>query len=247
MGTILENTAYEMSMAVTCYDVDRYNRLKISALMKLHQEVGERHITAFGITSEELRNIYDIAFIFTRVRIKIHRLPKAEERITVRTWCSELKGVRFMRNYQLISENGEMLTESKGEVAAIKLSDRSIVRPRDQEAFNCFLYNFDLDNSCEKPSKLSVLHDGGSWFKRPVRFSDLDYNGHMNNTVYADVVFDHLPKEALQKPVTEFQINFLNEALVGETVLVGVNQTESGYEVSGCVGEKHCFSSKVSY
>lgn len=246
MGLILEGTAYEWDIKIPCYDVDRYDRLRISALLKIQQEIGEKHILHFGTTSEMLREQYNVAFIITKSRIKIHKLPAAEESVRVTTWCSSLKGVRFMRNYVLRSAGGELLTESKAEVIMINLKDRSIVRPRDMEFFKNYLYNAELENSCDDPKKINAACLGKRNL-RTIRYSDIDYNGHMNNTVYADVMFDFLPENRRKSCPKEVEINFKNELLEGETMEVFVESSDEYETFCGISGEKERFTGKINY
>lgn len=247
MGCILEKTAYEMETAVNCFDVDRYDRLKISALMKLHQEIGERHVTEFGTSSAFLRDKLGVAFIFTKLKIKIHRLPKTADNIKVLTWCSELKGIRFYRNYIVMSENNELLTETKAEVVIMNRSDRRLVRPKEVEGFGNYLYNYDLVNGCEKPSKVDFPEAFNTSFKRQIRFSDIDFNGHVNNTVYADICFDCLDGETLKKTPKSVEINFVNEIMPDEELCVSFSSNEQTKLFSGSVSDRHCFTAKIEY
>lgn len=51
-------------------------------------------------------------------------------------------------------------------------------------------------------------------YTKTVRYSDLDINGHMNNTKYADVMMDALEPEKLQGCfISEMQLNFARECL----------------------------------
>ena len=247
MGAILNNTAYEWETTVTSFDVDMYDRLKISALMKYQQEIGERHLNVFGTTTEGMRKEQNLSFIFTKMNILVHRLPKMGESITVRTWCSALHGVRFTRNYQLFDEKGQPLTEAKAEVTVLDLESRRIVRPTAIKGFDKFLYNDNLENNAEYPKKLGVEQTFSKESVRPVRFSDIDYNGHVNNTVYADMVIDCLDADVLKMQIKGFEINFLNEILPNETVKLSVEKGDKGQKVAGCVDNRQCFVAKIDF
>ena len=247
MGAIFDKTAYEWDTVVTSFEVDMFRRLKLSALMKLHQEIGEMHLKEFGTDSNYLRDRRNVAFIFTKVAIKVHRQPLMEEKIRVRTWCSSLKGVRFTRNYVVFSENGELLTEAKGEVTTLNLQSRKIVRPRDVEEFADFLYNDQLDNSCEYPQKIEPLKACDRKQLRPISFSDIDYNGHVNNTVYADMVLDCLPADVLSRPIKGFEINYVNEVKPDETLEIGLSCDKDVWCFSGCVSDRVCFTVKLTF
>ncbi len=247
MGAVLNKTAYEWNITVSGYDVDMYKRLTLSALMKYHQEIGEKHLGVFGTDSNTLTETQKIAFIFTKIGIKIHRLPSLNEKITLCTWCSELKGVRFTRNYVTTDENGKVLTEAKGEVATIDLVTRKIIRPKNIVGFESFLYNDTLENGCEYPEKIdftATLYENQT---RKIRFSDLDYNGHVNNTVYASICMDLLPKEIVKKPIKSFVINFKNEIIQDELLNLKLNITNNDVFITGICDGVEKFSSAIKF
>ncbi len=245
MGTILNKTAFDWETEVTSFEVDMFDRMKLSALMKRHQEIGEMHLTEFGTTSEQMRKEQNLSFIFTKVNVLVHRLPKSQEKIVVRTWCSALKGVRFTRNYVTFDQNGKLLTEAKAEVTTLDLLTRKIVRPSEINGFADFLYNDELQNGAEYPTKIRPTESDCTTHTRPVRFSDIDYNGHVNNTVYADMALDCLSAEMLKKPIKGFEINFINEVLPQETVEIGVTQEADGFVFQGNVADRQSFVAKL--
>ncbi len=247
MSAILDKTAYEWCFAVSTAEVDVFNRLKISALMKRQQEIGEKHLADFGTDSDKLRNNQGFAFIFTKMNVKVTCLPKSKENVTLTTWCSGLKGVRFTRNYILRDESGAVLTEAKAEVTTIDLKTRKIVRPREINGFEDFLYNEELENSCEYPQKLTFSGENVEVKCRAVRFSDIDFNGHVNNTVYADMAFDALPIEVAERPLNGFEINFVNEATLGQTLELSVAADCETYTVLGKTEEHDCFAVKLLF
>lgn len=247
MGVILDKTAFQWHFPVLTAEVDMFDRLKISALMKRQQEIGELHLIQFGTSSDKMRDEQGFAFIFTKMNIKVTRLPKSKENVILTTWCSGLKGVRFTRNYVLRDELGFVLTEAKAEVTAIDLNTRKIVRPREINGFEDFLYNEDLENTCPYPEKLTFFSESDKTYSRDVRFSDIDFNGHVNNTVYADISFDALPIKALENAIKGFEINFINEAVLGETVEVSVSSDDDGWMVSGKTDVHDCFVVKLTF
>ena len=245
MGCILDKTAFEWPTVVTSFEVDMFDRLKLSALLKRHQEIGEMHLNEFGTTSEAMRREQNLSFIFTKVNVLVHRLPKSGENVVIRTWCSALKGVRFTRNYVVFDENGRILTESKAEVTVLDLETRKIVRPTEINGFSDFLYNDELPNGAEYPSKIRADENGGEVYTRPVRFSDIDYNGHVNNTVYADMALDCLLPEQLKMQIKGFEINFVNEVLPSETVEITATNVDDGFVFQGNVGDRQSFVAKL--
>ena len=247
MGGLLNNSAYTLNSVIDSCEVDSSKRIRISALMKRHQEIGEKHLNQFGTSSAKMRHEQSLAFIFTKVNIKITRLPEAGEDVTLTTWCSSLKGVRFTRNYVLRDAKGSTLTETKAEVTTIDLKSRKIVRPTDILGFEKFLYNEDLENTADYPKKLAVSDLAKQCFLWKIAEADIDFNGHVNNTVYADMVFEAISDENRRKMPKEFEINYQNEALLNETIDISVAVDGGEYMFSGKIGDKHCFAARLGF
>ena len=69
-----------------------------------------------------------------------------------------------------------------------------------------------------------------------VGFSDLDHNGHMNNTNYANLILNAVQN----KTFTHFEINFLNECLQDDEIYISVTEDDGEY-VIGKVGDRTAF------
>lgn len=246
MGTIFDKTAYEITLKILP-EVCTSGKIKISQLMMLHQNIGEQHLNAFGTTSQKMRDEQNLAFIFTKAAILIHRLPQEGEEITLRTWCSELKGVRFTRNYQTFDKNGVRLTECKCEVTTINLESRRIVRPSTINGFDDFLYNNELENLCNAPRKLSISDD--LTLAKTVFITDefIDFNNHVNNTVYADMMVSVVPDEKKSTPVKEVYINFVNEVLLNEEIELFITTSDENHRVCGKIMGKLVFIGEMSF
>lgn len=247
MSAVLDRSAYEWTAPVTGFEVDMFNRMKISALMKRQQEIGEKHLLEFGSSAESLRDRQGVAFVFTKAEMVIRSLPAAKEVVTLTTWCSSLKGARFTRNFVLRGSAGGVLTECKIEVTTIDLKTRKIVRPTGIAGFEEFLYNDEIEISCPYPQKLHFDGDFSNAQTRISRFSDIDVNGHVNNTVYADMVQDCLTTEQLARPITGFAINFINEMLLGETLEIAKIKTDGGFLFAGRVQNHNCFTARLTF
>ena len=53
--------------------------------------------------------------------------------------------------------------------------------------------------------------------KRDIRYSDIDYNMHMNNTRYPDMLCDFMPMDKIQS-ISEMTLEFLHESALGDTL-----------------------------
>ena len=91
---------------------------------------------------------------------------------------------------------------------------------------------------------------------RVVRFTDLDWNGHMNNCRYLDWVADTLPGNFHKDhSVKEFSVSYLSEAREGDEVALRWELLEDGLlSVDGCraedslsAGHGRVFSARVLF
>jgi acyl-ACP thioesterase len=78
---------------------------------------------------------------------------------------------------------------------------------------------------------------------RPVVYSDIDFNRHVNTLRYIDLIFDMLPLSVIeQNGGVRIDVNFIAEARYGEVMSVGVVEQEGVYqfEISSDAGKVLC-------
>lgn len=246
MGAILDNTAYEQHLSMSS-DRCSNGKIKLSELMKLHEKIGELHLNVFGSDSNELRNDHHVAFIFTKIAILVHRLPRENESIVLRTWCSGLKGVRFTRNYQSFDSDGNVLTESKCEMTIIDLKSRRIVRPISLPGFEGHLYNDEIENRCEAPKKIALPDDMTVIGTHRADDRDIDQNGHVNNTVYADIMTQFIPEEYSGSDIKSIEINYISEVLPHEEIKLSTSSCDGQVVFSGATDNRTVFSGVIRF
>ena len=81
-----------------------------------------------------------------------------------------------------------------------------------------------------------------------VRYSHLDVNGHLNNTVYGDLVTDLLPfEELVNRGIREFRIVFRHEARHGEELRLQLlhDGAEDCWYAVGHRADGPCFEAQV--
>ena len=81
--------------------------------------------------------------------------------------------------------------------------------------------------------------------ERHISFSDIDYNMHMNNTKYPDMLCDFLPDPAAMR-VTGVSLAYCKEAAYGDTLTVERACAEDGlYYIRTRKGEDVCLEAMV--
>ncbi len=195
------------------YDCDCYERAKLSTILKYMAELAGRDYAARGFGHQALLE-QGMVFLLSRSSVAIHRMPRVCEEIRVATWEQGIKGSQFFRHFELTAPSGEVLVSGTTAWLLVDPASRRILRP---EVFAEFEpHTADKLPSCELPGKLRMPEGAEAVGRRVIRFSDLDGNGHVNNSIYADIAYDVLPAGYRERTLGAFRINYQTEAVLGE-------------------------------
>lgn len=173
------------------------------------QEAANLQMSHSHPTADELRYAQGKAFILSRVTVNVYSDLHAEDEIEVSTWANESEGVSFRRSAQ-IRRDGVIVAEMISVWALVNIETKRLCRVRD------VTLGFDTEPEfpdIDEPDRIRMPSDlpprlMGS---RRVYYSDVDQNGHMNNTGYPDMLLNFLP-DIVNKKAYSFSLHFMNEA-----------------------------------
>ena len=205
---------YRQKIQIPSIATDCYDRLKTSMLLAYIQEVSGAHCTALGVGNPENagRRLF---WAVSRHRVQITRLPKAHETISMETWPCPTSRVAFPRSTVACDAAGEELFRSISLWILMDAETRTMVLPG-RSGVN--VQGLLTGNELTVPGSMAPSNMERST-RRSVNFTDLDVNGHMNNTQHLNWVDDLLPSSFHREhPAKEFVICYLNEAREGQTV-----------------------------
>ena len=202
-------TSYHKEFHIRPTEVDRYGRLKPSAMLLYIQQTAGEHSDSFNLTYDALAQ-RGIFWAVIRHKIEIARLPRENEKITLETWPMPTTRVAFPRSTVAYDEQGNVLFRSICLWILMDLNNRSMLVPgKSGVEVEGFLRGDELST----PKSLMPLSLNNQ-ICRQVVFSDLDRNGHMNNARYLDWVQDLLPSDHHRNhPMKELTVCYINEAL----------------------------------
>ena len=205
---------YQQDFEITDVYVDRYGRLKPSTILFFAQEVAGLHFTELAMDYDALaeRNMF---WAVTRHKVQITRLPLRGETIHIETWPMPTTRVAYPRSMVAYDAQGNEVFRSISLWVLMDLNTRNTILPgKSGISVAGTLRGNELALPMGLPSKLL-----GSHRERPVCFTDLDRNGHMNNTRYLDWIDDLLPSPFhAQHGVKEFTVCYLSEAREGQNL-----------------------------
>ena len=203
---------YQQDFEITDAYVDRYGRLKPSTILYFAQEVAGDHFALISMSYEDLakRGLFRAV---TRHRVQVSRLPLRGETIHIETWPMPTTRVAYPRSMVAYDAKGNELFRSISIWVLMDLNTRNMILPgKSGISVVGTLRGTELASPTGLVAKTMSNHR-----VRPVCFTDLDRNGHMNNTKYLDWIDDLLPSAFHEShPVKEFTVCYLSEALEGQ-------------------------------
>lgn len=191
---------------------DRYLRLTPSNLLYFAQEVAGNHCCALSMDYDALHRRH-MFWAVIRHRVQISRLPMLGEEITVETWPMPTTRVAYPRSTIGYDANGNELFRSISLWVLMDTENRSMILPgKSGVLVEGILRGTELTT----PNSL-LMKNLSNTALRTVMFSELDRNGHMNNTRYLDWIADLLPSTFHEHhTLREFTVCYLSEAMEQE-------------------------------
>ena len=239
---------YTQNFPITDNCVDRFGNLKLSALLYFAQEVAGRHFDRIAMTYDQLAE-KGMFWAIIRQRVAITRLPRSGETIRVETWPMPNTRVAFPRHVAAYDESGNELFRCISLWVLMDLESRSMILPgKSGIALPGTTQGNELLPPASLPAKQLLNHRN-----RTVCFTDLDRNGHMNNTRYLDWIADLLPSQFHRDhSPREFTVCYLSEAREGQELTLSWEFFDDGclnLDAHRCSGEKteRIFSARLQY
>ena len=218
------NHVFSREFFIYGFDTDHNCYITIPKLLCMMHETAWSHVSYLKKGWQELQE-EGMFWALAKLHLKIHKLPKWNEKIRVDTWAKERESIMFLRDYEVFSETGELLCCAISEWMLVDFRLHKIVRleklnthlnfPKDRIAFEGRVPRLPRMDFPESP----VIHD--------VVISDLDVNQHVNNASYVRWVFNQLSYDFYnQHQVKEVIINYINQLMPRDSYTVSMKETE---------------------
>ena len=199
-------------------DVDFTLRASVGSIINYMLNVAGRdaHNKGFGV---EVLQGNSFTWVLSRLAIEIKRQPEQYTDIEVDTWVNEFNRLTTTRNFRL-HQGDDIQAECVSQWCAIDMEKRQAV---DLNIFKDIYSRAMVDepSPIAAPARLRGITPSAT-MSRPVVYSDIDFNRHVNTLRYIALIFDSMPLELIEKNRgMRLDIHFLAEALYGDTLTLG--------------------------
>ena len=181
------------------------------------------HDRGFGI---DRLNQEQHTWVLSRLALEMTDLPMQYEPYTIETWVENVYRLFTDRNFAVLNKDGKPVAYGRSVWAMINTETR---KPVDLMAIhNGDIAGYICDKECpiEKPSRIKVSSQEPVAVL-PVKYSDMDINGHVNSIRYIEHILDLFPLDTFkEKRVKRFEMAYVAETMAMDTMAYYIDKVD---------------------
>ncbi|OCB78606.1 acyl-[acyl-carrier-protein] thioesterase [Flavobacterium crassostreae] len=217
--------------------------LKYTDLCHILQLTAAAHSDLGGISFSDMQ-VFNQAWVLSRMRVEVGALPKWRDVVTVTTWINTLENSRSVRALE-VHLNGQKIIGSETFWAVFNTQTR---RPEalalDHQHFALFP---DKKATQVGFSKIVSAVPKGSLFEKTVCLSDLDIVHHVNNVKYLEWCLDLMDENVVwNQEIKSFEMNFLKELSLKDKVVIDAKYANQAIIFSVYKEDKKTFALQLN-
>ena len=209
---------WQETVPVRFGEIDRSDRLTLDGVFRLFQEMAICHAENLGVGREDMARTGQV-WILSRMSVLVKSRPKYCETVTTRTWPCGWEKLFAMRNFDIRDKNDTAIVAARSAWLIVDIGKRRPLRPQSvmdnlpkNEGINA------LDPEDNGTASLEERKDLQKAAERKALYTDVDFNGHVNNVRYIQWIEDTFDPQLLEKADKfRIDINYMNEIMLGET------------------------------
>ncbi len=215
---------YTHEYRINASETDINSIAPVSAIFRYLQDCANYHLAAMGTPYEEMF-ANGQSFVLSKITLKMNDTLSVHDKFSVSTWAYPSRAYSFIRNYR-IHKNGVMIGEASSIWALLDTRTKSLIKV-ESTGYNEYAESEETGgiNLRERPAPDL---DYTKIYEKEVMYSDMDLNGHMNNTRYPDVYCNGI-ETMKNRYVSEIAIHYRKEAPGGVKLDVLMSRTGDRY------------------
>ena len=237
--TSIYEQEFELSF-LNCYP---NGLLKYTDLCNFIQIVAGNHADLGGISYSDMQT-QNQAWVVSRMRLEIAKLPKWRDKVVVKTWIKTLENSRSIRCIEFYL-NDEKIIGCETFWVVINTKTR---KPDILALPHNHFEKIDSNATNSPTDKINTNEEFKKVGTKKVLFSDLDVVNHANNVKYLEWCLDYEnPKNLLLSKVKAFDMNFMRELNLNDEAIIAKssNENESIFTIS--LEDKMAYALKIEW
>ena len=212
--------------------------LKYTDLCNILQLTAGLHAELGGISFSDMQ-VHHQAWVLSRMRVEISKLPKWRDKVTVRTWINSLENSRSIRCLELYVGD-EKIVGCETFWAVFNTETR---RPENLALPHEHFEKYPDRATVQAFRKIDFQHEMQTVGTHTVKLSDLDIVNHANSVKYLEWCLDCLDVAVIEnQAIKSFEMNYLKEVSLNDTVEIRQKASDGAITFAIAREEKTCFA-----
>ncbi|KRM93436.1 acyl-ACP thioesterase [Lentilactobacillus senioris DSM 24302 = JCM 17472] len=206
---------YSLDHQVLYYEGDVTNQMTIAMLLNVVVLTSEAQNRNLGIDHNVLGE-QGLGWVVTSYSMKVNRMPRVDELITVTTRGTSYNRFFAFREFWVVDADGQELVKIDSIWVLMDEVKRKITTISPEVVSQ---YESEAVKKVPRLPRPTAPEAVIAEKNYQIRYNDIDFNGHVNNSRYLEWIVDTLPMTFLEQhnPRT-IDIRFENEVVYGQTV-----------------------------
>ena len=215
---------YQQKIQVRYAETGIAGRLKPVSIFNYLQDIASDHTAELGVSAWDLLP-KGLAWVVFKYQLEIHQYPLWKDSLTIRTWRCPFQKLYELRKYEIYDDKKNLLIDAKSSWILTNLSTKKPARIDRHLPALLTDRQKAIENDLIALEPLSRT-DSSRTFQ--IRMHDLDFNRHVNNSVYAVWALESVPGDILSTHAPQkIIINYIGESLYGDRILSTTQQLPS--------------------
>ncbi|MEZ4884057.1 MAG: thioesterase [Chitinophagales bacterium] len=219
-----QNGIWHEEWQIPSFMIGNNSEANITSICNILQNAAGLHALHRGLGFDDMQQMGHV-WLMNRLKVKMNNFPVWAEKIQLQTWVSSMRGPFSDRHFDFQNQQGESIGSASTFWVAVNIENRRPARI----VSNQLPIIADKLPDCGASNKLPSITEFDQSSTYQVQYSDLDMVGHVNNTKYVEWMINQLVNMEGDFRPLQLEMNFLNETLFGEKVLVKSKQLEKGF------------------
>ena len=240
-----DGTFHKREITINYMDSNTEKKVFIHKLMGIFSEIAGDECFTKGQTYEFFFE-HGTVFLVTRMSIRLHQIPVSNDTVIITTWFRNTEGKFFSRDFDIRTEDGQLMASASGTWVLVDPFEHKTL---ELDAYPGVRSESFPDKAADSPDCKKIVSDSPLPVigYRPVYYSDLDCNDHVNNSIYTKIAVDFLPPRYQRLDVFDYIVNFTRETNLGDTLEIRGGETENGYIIQGFCNNVQHFASEFVF
>lgn len=205
---------YKGNYRVRTSEINKFKEIRLTNLIQLMQEASMQNVLRLKLSVWDLEQS-NLSWVLLKKEIHIHTIPTLADDLTIVTYPSGFRKIFAYRDFKVYNDKEELLATASSIWGLMDMNKRRLVLIPAYE-----FYNVIPEGSLDPPSfSLKKQDDYLDELKTKMVWHDLDWNGHINNSVLIKKMLESLPPKIFDDyKMNTMQIQFKSESFLNDTL-----------------------------